>query len=78
MNEVLRGPIRSTFKVAPHGETWRVLLNGLVYGDFETRGDAVRGACMGARAADAKGFKAEVVAGPGNGPFPHYEPHFGA
>ena len=72
----LRRPLQSTFRVSGDGDAWQVRLNDRPYGEFLTRGDAVRGACLGARAADARGANAEVLSAPGEERMPHYEPHF--
>ncbi|HEY8618058.1 hypothetical protein [Phenylobacterium sp.] len=72
----IRRPLRSTFRVSGEGEAWRVRLGDTVYGEFLSRGDAIRGACLGARTAEARGGKAEVLSAPGDERMPHYEPHF--
>jgi hypothetical protein len=53
-----------------------VLRDKVFYGDFLSRGDAVRGACFGARTDEARGRRAQVLADEGKAPLPHYEPHF--
>ncbi|MFC3069345.1 hypothetical protein [Phenylobacterium soli] len=66
-----------TFRVRETAGVWRVSRDGALYGEFLTRGDAVRGACFGARSEDSRGRGAEVLAAPGDQRVPHYEPHFG-
>lgn len=67
-----------TYEVSKQGGVWHVLRDKVFYGDFLTRGDAVRGACFGARADEARGHSAQVLAPPGDSPLPHFEPHFGS
>jgi hypothetical protein len=65
-----------TFRVRQTSDVWRVSRDGALYGEFLTRGDAVRGACFGARSEDSRGGAAEVLTAPGDQRVPHYEPHF--
>jgi hypothetical protein len=76
VSKVFQGPRRSTFRVLEDAGGWRVSLNDQPYGDFATRGDAVRAACLGARSAEGLGDKAQVLAAPGDERVPHHEPHF--
>jgi len=48
-----------------------------LYGNFQTRGDAVRAACFGARAANKRGAMSRVVAAPEDQRIDPYESHFG-
>ena len=75
MNAVARRP-GCTFRVREQSVGWRVWRDGTLYGEFLTRGDAVRAACFGARTEDAHGSPARVLGPPGNRRIPHYEPHF--
>ncbi len=55
---------RCTFRVRALTGLWRVSRDGLVYGDFLTRDDALRAAHEGARACEAQGRAAEVILEP--------------
>jgi hypothetical protein len=77
MNAFARGDNRCTFRVWEEIKGWRVSREGRPYGEFQTRGDAVRAACLGARTEDGHGSSAQVLASPGDQHIPHYEPHFG-
>ena len=65
-----------TYEILKQGGAWHVLRDKVFYGDFLSRGDAVRGACFGARTDEARGRRAQVLADEGKAPLPHYEPHF--
>lgn len=65
-----------TFRVREQGGGWRVWRDGALYGQFPTRGEAVRAACFGARTEDAHGSPARVLGPPGNRRIPHYEANF--
>jgi hypothetical protein len=67
---------RCTFRVWEQ-DGWRVSRDSRPYGEFLTRGDAVRAACFGARTADGQGIRGEVFTFPGFQRVPHHEPHFG-
>lgn len=77
MNAVGHGRTARTFRVSEQGSQWRVSRDGVLYGDFLTRGDAVRAACFGARTQDRQGRPAQVVAAPGDQRISPYDPHFG-
>jgi hypothetical protein len=66
-----------TFRVLQKSEVWQVSRDETFYGEFLTRGDAVRAACFGARAQDRRGRGSRVVMTPGDQRIPHYDPHFG-
>ena len=66
-----------TFRVRQTSEAWQVSRDETVYGDFHTRGDAVRAACFGARAQDRHGPGSQVRLMPADERVSHYEPHFG-
>ena len=65
-----------TFRVREQCGGWRVWRDGSLYGEFLTRGEAVRAACFAARAEEANGSPARVLGPPGNRRIPHYDPHF--
>jgi hypothetical protein len=69
--------IDHTFRIWCDETVWQVYRDDGFYGDFLTRGDAVRAACFGARSDEGRGHTAQVLAYPGNQPIPHFEPHFG-
>lgn len=77
MKDLRRGLTHSTFRVLEHDDAWRVSLNREIFEDFDTRGDAIRGACLAARQAEAAGNKSEVLVGTDDQRMPHYEPQFG-
>lgn len=77
MNGALRRGPGSTFRVSETSEGWQVTHGETVYGDFGTRGEAVRAACFGARTQDRRGGRSEVRVMPGDEREPPYEPHFG-
>lgn len=66
-----------TFRVREKSNVWEVSRDESLYGEFLTRGDAIRAACFGARAQDRRRRGSKVLAAPGDQPIPHYEPHFG-
>ena len=66
-----------TFRVRQKSDVWQVSCDETLYGEFLTRGDAVRAACFGARAEDRRGRGSQVLMTPGDRRIPHYEPHFG-
>jgi hypothetical protein len=66
-----------TFKVSDRDGRWQVSRDAVFWGDFLSRGDAVRAACFGARAEEQRGRTSRVIAPPNDELMPHYEPHFG-
>jgi hypothetical protein len=69
---VERGPSRdTTFRTALRGGVWAVTKNNVFYGDYSSREQAIRSACNGARAVEAKGGQARVLALPGDEPIAH-------
>lgn len=72
-----RRGLMCTFHVSQISEAWQVSRDETVYGEFDTRGDAIRAACFGARAQDRHGRGSQVLMMPGDQLVPHYEPHFG-
>lgn len=66
-----------TFRVLQKSQVWQVSRDETFYGEFLTRGDAVRAACFGARAQDRRGRGPRVLMMPGDQRIPHNEPHFG-
>lgn len=77
MNAALRPGTECTFRICQTSAAWQVSRDELFYGEFHTRGDAVRAACFGARAQDRRGRGSQVLMTPGDQRVPHYEPHFG-
>jgi hypothetical protein len=65
-----------TFRVLQKSEVWQVSRDETFYGEFLTRGDAVRAACFGARAQDRHGRGSQVLMTPGDERVPHYDPYF--
>jgi hypothetical protein len=62
-----RGPSRdTTFQVALRGSLWAVTKNDAFYGDYFSQAQALRSACNGARAVEATGGEARVLAQPGH------------
>jgi hypothetical protein len=78
MNFAAPRRIGCTFRIRQKSKIWEVSRDEVLYGDFLTRGEAVRAACFGARTQDSHGRPAQVVASPGDELIPHNEPHFGA
>lgn len=72
-----RPATRRTFSVSNERGGWQFRHGAVVVGDFHSRGDAVRAACVGARAAERRGHRARVVVAPEGEVMPHFEPHFG-
>jgi hypothetical protein len=65
-----------TFRIWEEAKLWQVSRDETPYGEFLTRGDAVRAACFGARTAEGEGKASDVLVAPGDQRVPHYEPHF--
>jgi hypothetical protein len=61
-----------TFRAALRSGVWTVTRDEVFYGDFLTRAEAVRQACLAARAFEARGGEARVLAPPGETPIPHH------
>ena len=77
MSAAARRRIGCTFRVLQKSAVWQVSRDETLYGEFLTRGDAVRAACFGARTQDRRGPGSQVLMTPGDRPIPHYDPHFG-
>lgn len=74
MNLIARGPPRTyVFRVSQASGVWSVTKNAHFYGDYLSRDQAIRGACYGARAVEATGGSAQVLAQPGDKPVDHRE-----
>jgi hypothetical protein len=58
-----RRPSSSIFRAAQRSGVWSVTKDGQFYGDYMSRDQAIRGACNGARAVEAMGRQAKVLAG---------------
>lgn len=63
--------LMSTFTAAKLHEVWCVTRNGVFYGDYNSREQAVAGAKAGARAAENRGGAACVLIQPGSQVVPH-------
>jgi hypothetical protein len=61
----------STFRVELRSGVWTVTRDQVFYGDYFSREQAVQSACSGARAVEARGGTARVLAPPGETPLPH-------
>lgn len=66
------------FRIGLGPGVWRVSHNGAFFGDYLTRGNAVRAAYAGARFEEGRGRVAHVFESPGTTALPHHEPHLGA
>lgn len=66
------------FRITLGSGVWHVRRNEVFFGDYLTRGNAVRAACAAARTEEARGRRAEVFEPPGAAAVPHHEPHLGA
>lgn len=65
MNLIGRAPARHcTFRASLHFGVWSVTKDGVFYGDYLTRSQAIHSACFGARAVEAVGGSARVLAAP--------------
>ena len=67
----------TTFHAASDRGIWRVTRDGCVFAAYWSEGDARRGACLGARRAEAAGGVARVVTSSGTVALRHNEPQFG-
>ena len=65
-------PRDCTFRAALRSGVWSVTKDGAFYGDYLSRAEALRGACAGARAIEALGGTARVLAAPGDTLVPHH------
>jgi len=59
------------FRARATAEVWSVTRDGLFYGDYLSRAEALGGACAAARDVEALGGAAEVRAGPDDTLVPH-------
>jgi hypothetical protein len=67
MTFIARGASRETiFRAALRDGAWTVTKNNVLYGDYFSRDQAIRSACFGARAVEATGGVARVLAEPGD------------
>lgn len=64
-----------TFRAAVRSGVWLVTKNDAFYGDYLSRNQALRSACLGARAVEALGGTARVLAPPGETLVPHNDPN---
>ena len=65
---------RSTFRAGLRSGVWSVTKNSHFYGDYLSRAEAIRSACHAARAVEALGGEAVVLAGPDEAVIPHGDP----
>jgi hypothetical protein len=70
--------LSQTFRVTLRTGVWNVSRDGVFFGDYMTRGNAIRAAYAGARIEEGRGRLAQVFEPPGAVALPHHEPHFGA
>ncbi|HEV2530101.1 hypothetical protein [Phenylobacterium sp.] len=64
MTLIDRGPSRdTTFRTSLRAGVWSVTKNNVFYGDYLSHNQAIRSACYGARAVEATGGQARVLAG---------------
>jgi hypothetical protein len=64
MTFINRGPNRdTTFRTNLRDGVWLVTKNHTFYGDYGSRNQAIASACYGARAVEARGGAACVLAG---------------
>jgi hypothetical protein len=66
------------FRVTLGSGVWHVRRNDVFFGDYLTRGNAIRAACAAARIEEHRGYVAQVFEPPGTMALPHHEPHLGA
>ena len=78
MRPLESAPPRGVFRVTLRTGIWNVSRNDVFFGDYRTRGNAVRAAYAAARAEEGRGGMAQVFAPPGTLALPHHEPHLGA
>lgn len=62
----------STFRIGLRSGVWTVTKDQVFYGDYHSQDQALKSACSGARAIEAKGGLARVLA-PGETPVPYAE-----
>jgi hypothetical protein len=71
-------PHSLVFHITLGSSVWHVSRNGAFYGDYLSRGNAIRAACAGARDEERRGGVARVFEPPGTVALPHHEPHLSA
>ncbi|THD75269.1 MAG: hypothetical protein E7812_17090 [Phenylobacterium sp.] len=65
-------PVRSSvFRLGQRGKTWFITRDNVFYGDYASRDQAVNAASFAARAVEARGGVAQVLAIPGDVVVPH-------
>ena len=65
-------PARSSvFRLGQRDKTWFITRDNVFYGDYATREQAVQAASFAARAVEARGGVAQVLAIPGDAVIPH-------
>jgi hypothetical protein len=63
------------FHVTLGSGVWHVRRDGVFFGDYLSRGNAIRAAYAAARSEEKRGFTAKVFEPPGVRALPHHEPH---
>jgi len=66
------------FRVTLGSGVWHVKRNDTFFGDYLTRGNAVRAACAAACMQEERGRAVQVFEPPATVALPHHEPHLGA
>ena len=61
-----------TLRATLRSGVWSVTRDDVFYGDFLSRAEAVRQACLATRAFEARGGVARVFAAPGETLIPHH------
>jgi hypothetical protein len=75
MHPLESAPPSRVFRVTLRTGIWNVSRNDVFFGDYRTRGDAVRAAYAAARTEAGRGRLAQVFAPPGKVALSHHEPH---
>ena len=73
-DERLTGAPPCIFRTGQRTGVWFVTKDGAFYGDYLSRSQAIRSACLGALAVEARGGTAHVFASPGDVPIQHQIP----
>jgi len=78
MNRIEPVQQSQVFRITLGSGIWHVRRNDVFYGDYLTRGNAIRGACAGARTEEERGRVAQVFEPPNTVAHPHHESHLEA
>ena len=65
------------FHVTPGSGVWHVRRDGVFFGDYLSRGNAIRAAYAAALSDETRGLMARVFEPPGLTPLPHHEVYLG-